>query len=548
MRIKRYTIAIVGSVLLISATIVTNDRLFEISKNLELFAQVFKDLNTNYVDEVDPSSLMKIGIDAMVASLDPYTNYISESQVESYRISDDEKYQGIGASLIVIEDRIYLDAPQSGGPSQIVGMTAGDEILSVNNVPVKGKTAAEVNSVLRGAAGTTVIVTVKKLLSAENKTYTVKRDEVNISNVPYSGFVSDGVGYINLTTFTANSTANISKALKKLKADNPDMKGVVIDLRFNGGGLLREAIGIVNLFLPKGEEVVFTKGKMKDKDQSYKTFAVPEDLDLPIVVMVNGKSASASEIVAGVLQDMDRAVIIGQRSYGKGLVQNIFDLSYNSRLKVTISKYYIPSGRCIQGVEYKNGEPMDISDSKRSKFKTKNGRDVLDGGGITPDVRLTKVTHPEILDALLDQKMIFEYANKFVLKQDSIKNMDEFTFSTAQYEDFLGFLKSKKFDFKISGEQYIDSLTSKNIASTNLNQSVKDELNSMKKKVQDIKSKELTIQKESIIHELEKEIVSRYFYQEGRTKIGLKRDSEIQEAIKLLNNRGDYNKLLKIKS
>lgn len=548
MKFKKYTIAIVGSIILISATYVTNDRLFEISKNLELFAQVFKELNTNYVDEVDPGTLMKVGIDAMVASLDPYTNYISESEVESYRISDDERYQGIGASLISIEDRIYLDAPQSGGPSQIVGMTAGDEILSVNNVPVKGKSAAEVNSVLRGAAGTTVNVTVKKLGSKETKTYLVKRDEVNISNVPYSGFVSNGIGYINLTTFTANSSANILKAMKKLKAENADLKGLVLDLRFNGGGLLREAISICNLFLPKGEEVVFTKGKLRDKDQSFKTFAVPEDLDIPIVVMVNGRSASASEIVAGVLQDMDRAVIMGQRSYGKGLVQNIFDLSYNSRVKVTISKYYIPSGRCIQGVEYKNGEPMDIPDSKRSKFKTKNGRDVLDGGGITPDVRLSKVTNSEVLDALLNQKLIYEYANKFVLNQDSIKNMDEFNFSAAQYEDFLGFLKSKKFDFKISGEQYIDSLTVKNLASTNLNEAVKDELNTMRKKVQDIKSKEMSIQKESIIHELEKEIVSRYFYQEGRTKIGLKRDGEIQEAIKLLNNRGEYNKILKIKS
>jgi carboxyl-terminal processing protease len=377
-----------------------NDRLFEIAKNMELYSSVYKMINTHYVDEIDPNTLMKTGIDAMVSSLDPYTNYITESQVQSYRISDDEKFQGIGTSVYKIENKFYLSNVLEGGAAQEAGLKAGDEILLLNGTALTDKSENDVMSLLRGAPGTNVGLVIKVNETGKEINLTLKRDEVKISNVPHGDIVADGVGYIQLTTFTENASANISKAYKNLKDKDENLKGLMIDLRQNGGGLLREAVNICNLYIPRGREVVTTKGKLRDKDNVFRTMMTPEDLDIPLVVLVDGRSASASEIVSGVLQDYDRAVILGQRTYGKGLVQNFFEVGYNSRVKVTISKYYIPSGRCIQGVEYANGDPVDIPDSKRSKFKTKNGRTVLDGGGVTPDVKIEKPVLSNLMKAL----------------------------------------------------------------------------------------------------------------------------------------------------
>ncbi len=543
--LKPWVLLIVG-LSCISATVYTNDRLFEIAKNLELFANVFREVNTNYVDEVDPGTLMKIGIDAMLNSLDPYTNYISESQVQSYRISDDDRFQGIGTSFMPIDGKIFIAAPLSGGPAHEAGLRAGDELLNVNGVAVKGKTVEEINAIVRGAPGTEVNVTVQKhTTDAKIEELRIKRDEVNISNVPYSGFVDNGYGYINLTTFTENSSVNIAKALKKLKDEDEQMKGLVIDLRHNGGGLLREAIAICSLFLPKGEEIVNTKGKQKEKDYAYKTMGTPEDLDMPIVVLVDDKSASASEIVAGVLQDMDRAVIMGQRSYGKGLVQNFYEVGYNSRVKVTISKYYIPSGRCIQGVEYANGEPMNIPDSKRSKFKTRNGRIVLDGGGITPDVKLPKATLSPVTLALLQKGLIFEYCNNFIKKQKDSLDLDKFAFT--EFDDFINFVKKNNFKYTIDGEAQLDSLMSVTASNDALAGNIKSEMNNIKNKIESYKQQEMLSHKQEIIHELEKEIASRYGFQKGRTKMNLKRDEEVVSAINLLKNNGEYKSLLKQK-
>ena len=537
-------ILIVCGLATISATVYNNDKLFEIAKNMELFANVFKEVNNNYVDEVDPGSLMKIGIDAMLNSLDPYTNYVSESQVQSYRISDDDRYQGIGSSFINLDDKVFIAAPLSGGPAHEAGLRAGDQLLSVNGVLVKGKSLDEINTIVRGVSGTDVNVTIQKADSGKQEELKIKRDEVNIPNVPYSGFVSDGIGYINLTTFTENAGANIAKALKKMKNKDENMKGLVIDLRNNGGGLLREAIGICSLFLPKGEEIVTTKGKHKDKDSAYKTFGIPEDLDMPIVVLVNDHSASASEIVSGVLQDMDRAVIMGQRSYGKGLVQNFFEVGYNSRVKVTISKYYVPSGRCIQGVEYANGEPMNIPDSKRSKFKTRSGRTVLDGGGITPDVKLPKPTIGLVTQQLIKQGIIFDYCNEFVKKNTD--SLDLSIFSFAKFDDFASYVKKKDFKYAIEGEKQLDSLIAITSSNPTLSALLKLETSSLKTKIENYKQQEIAGHKTEIIHEIEKEIASRYDFQEGRTKMGLKRDDEVAKAIALLNDSNEYKSLLKL--
>lgn len=521
------------------------DRMFEISKNVEIFVNVFKELNKNYVDEIDPAELMRIGIDAMVSSLDPFTNYISESQVERYRISDDERFQGIGASIVLAEDKIMITDLMEGGAAVTAGIKAGDELLTINGEVLKGKEAEDIQTMLRGIAGTPVKLEIKRHGSGKTEVVNVERGEVNIPNVPYAGVVSDGIAYIHLTVFTDNAGANIQKELKRLKREAGDsnaIKGLVLDLRYNGGGLLREAVNICNLFIPKNAEVVFTRGKVKEKDQSFKTLAIPYDLDIPIAVLINKKSASASEIVSGVIQDRDRGVIIGQRSYGKGLVQNTFELGYNNRVKITTSKYYIPSGRCIQGVEYKNGEPVDIPDNKRSKFKTLNGRTVLDGGGITPDVKLPAHEMAEVTQALLDQKMIFLYTNDYILKHDSIKNIDDFSFTA--YDDFLAYLKKKNFSFNKEAEKEINLLQEKCSKNADLKATIGAEIKAMKDKLESEKAKDLVKFKDEIVVELEKEIISRYFYQKGKTKIGLKRDKEVDEAIAILKDQAKYNSLL----
>lgn len=521
------------------------DRMFEISKNVEIFVNVFKELNKNYVDEIDPAELMRIGIDAMVSSLDPFTNYISESQVERYRISDDERFQGIGASIVLAEDKIMITDLMEGGAAVTAGIKAGDELLTINGEVLKGKEAEDIQTMLRGIAGTPVKLEIKRHGSGKTEVVNVERGEVNIPNVPYAGVVSDGIAYIHLTVFTDNAGANIQKELKRLKREAGDsnaIKGLVLDLRYNGGGLLREAVNICNLFIPKNAEVVFTRGKVKEKDQSFKTLAIPYDLDIPIAVLINKKSASASEIVSGVIQDRDRGVIIGQRSYGKGLVQNTFELGYNNRVKITTSKYYIPSGRCIQGVEYKNGEPVDIPDNKRSKFKTLNGRTVLDGGGITPDVKLPAHEMAEVTQALLDQKMIFLYTNDYILKHDSIKNIDDFSFTA--YDDFLAYLKKKNFSFNKEAEKEINLLQEKCSKNADLKATIGAEIKAMKDKLESEKTKDLVKFKDEIVVELEKEIISRYFYQKGKTKIGLKRDKEVDEAIAILKDQAKYNSLL----
>lgn len=524
---------------------VENDKLFEISKNIELFINVFKELNNNYVDDLDPSELMSVGINAMVSSLDPFTNYITEAQVERYRLLDDARYQGIGLKLVKIGEKVFIADPLEGGTGHKAGLHAGDEVLRINGEPVAGKTEENLNNAIRGVVGTPVKLSLIKFGTAKPEEISIERGEVDIPNVPYSGFVSGDIGYINLTVFTENASANIKKAYKSLKKTNPELKGLVLDLRYNGGGLLREALSICNIFTPKGEEIVTTRGKIAERDQSFKTIETPEDLDIPIVVLVNKKSASASEIVSGVLQDLDRGVVMGQRTYGKGLVQNTFDLGYNNRIKLTTSKYYIPSGRCIQGVEYKNGEPIDIADSRRSKFKTKNGRTVLDGGGVTPDVKLEAHEQAPFTKALLDQHIIFEYASQYVQQKDSVKNIDNFNF--LEYDDFIKFAKAKSFTYKASGETDLAALENSIKTDKTADQTLLNDISGLKSKIESRKVDDFTRFKDQVIDEIEKEIISRYFYQEGKTKISLKRDKEIVEAINLINDTARYKKILNLR-
>ena len=529
-----FALILIGS---LAATTIDNDKYFEITKNIEIFVNVYKQLNFNYVDEIDPGELMRIGIDAMVGSLDPYTNYISENQVERYRINTDNKYNGTGAVLSMVDDYYTVLEAFEDSPALEAGLIAGDQIRAIDGLSTYQKPLDDLNRIIRGAPGTDVNLSIYRPSTKESLEVVLTRGDVAIPNVPYSGIVRDNVGYIKLTTFTGGASKNIGKALNDLKEEDENLKGVIIDLRDNGGGLLIEAVDICGLFLPSNTLVVSNKGKVKDRDQSFKTRRAPMDVDIPIAVLINKSSASASEIVSGTLQDYDRGVLLGQRSFGKGLVQNTQEVGYNNRVKLTTSKYYIPSGRCIQGVEYDKGVPVDIPDERRSKFKTKNGRTVLDGGGVTPDVKLPAKEEGELLKALKEQHIIFKFVNEFVAKKDSISAAGSFQFE--DYKSFTDFVKKIGFTYQTQAEKDMDQLK----ASTS--EAFNKELKSLSQKIE--KEKEAAFEKEKadIIKEIEQSIVGRYYFQAGKAHQALNNDSEVLEAIRILTTPSEYKAILK---
>ncbi len=518
-----------------------NGSYFEITKNIELFANTFKELNTQYVDELDPGKLMKTGIDAMMKSLDPYTNYYSESQVEGFRYITEGKYNGIGVRFRLRDDYIMIMAPMDGSPAQKAGLKAGDMIMEVDGKSAKGKTEDELNSILQGFPGSEVTLKISRPATGE-MTLSVKRDEVNTKNVPHFEEISPNIGYIALTTFTKNAANNILDALKDLKSDNPNLKGLILDLRDNGGGLLNEAVSICNIFVPKSEEIVSTRGKVKDRDMVYRTTMNPSDEKIEIVVLVNKMSASASEIVSGALQDLDRAVIMGQRTFGKGLVQNFREIGYNARIKVTTAKYYVPSGRCIQAVSYVNGEPVPVADSLQATFKTRNGRKVKDGGGVQPDVEIPITDKTDLMKALDDKLMIFDFATDYVNKNPT--PVDVKTFSFIDWDAFLKFLKDKKFTYESKTEHLLSQLKTE-AEKSKMFSTVQNEYSNLKNKIESEKQKDLAANKDRILSLLSGEIASRFYYEKGRVQVKLKNDNEIKDAVELLNNPAKYNKILK---
>ncbi len=538
---KRYLIiaGLAASCLGISF-VTTNDRIFEISKNIEIFINIFKELNANYVDQIDPGKLMRTGIDAMVGSLDPYTNYISESQVESYRITDDARYRGIGAKVDIVDGELTIMEPYEGSTLAEAGIKAGDIVTKIGGSSTKGLSIEEANKILRGVGGTNLKVTIKNRQGVEED-HSLERANVNLKNVPYYGFVEDGIGYIALTTFTADASKNIAKGLKDLKKENPSIKGLILDLRNNGGGLLREAVNISNLFIPRDQLIVSTRGKLEENDKEFKTVGNPVDLDIPITVLINKKSASASEIVSGVIQDLDRGIIVGQRSYGKGLVQNTKDVGYNSRVKLTTSKYYIPSGRCIQSVEYENGEPKDISDSARSKFKTKNGREVLDGGGVTPDVKLPAPVIPDVVEKLTQNHIFFKYVNKLVANSNDSLALEEINFT--DFSDFKTFVQNLNFKYISQTKSELDKFDS-NIEKSEYYDALSNELASIRAKIESNESNALDAHKEDILIEINKELAARYHYEKGKIYSTLDQDDEIKVCVDLLLDEAKYNALL----
>lgn len=525
----------------LTAFIEGDNKQFEISKNLEIFTNIYRELNSNYVDDVDPARLMRIGIEAMLETLDPYTNYISESDIESYRYMAEGRYDGIGANVRKMGDYVTIVDPYEGGPAIAAGLKAGDMIIAVEGKDAKGKKTDEVNDILKGFPGTDVNITIRRPGEDQDREVTVKRDEVAVKNVPYSGMINKDIGYVVLSTFTNSAGKNVENAIRELQKDNPDLKGLIFDLRNNGGGYLREAVSISNLFIPKDEVVVTTKGKVRDRDRSFNTTDHPLVPDLPIVILTNKYTASASEIVSGVVQDLDRGVILGEKTYGKGLVQNTVDLDYNSKLKLTTSKYYIPSGRCIQSVNYKDGEPVDVPEEQRAVFKTRAGRKVLDGGGIIPDVLTGDKNQAAIVRFLLDNDLVFHYATGYHQNHPDIGPAKDFKFT--DFEDFVKFVHNKQIDFKTKTEKELDELL---VAADedHFTELLQTSISEIRSKITQDKADDLQENKDEIISLLEREIVGRYHYQTGRTEKTLQNDTDIKLATEILTQSDVYNRYL----
>ena len=519
---------------------------FEISKNIEIFTNLYKELNTNYVNELDPAKLMRTGVEAMLNSLDPYTNYISESDIEGYRFITEGKYNGVGASFDKLNDDVLVTEIFEKSPAQKGGLKAGDRIVAVDGKKAGGKSIEEVGDALKGSAGSSVELTVSRMQTDGSfKTQRIKltRDEISEQNVPYSGLVGDHVGYIVLTTFTREAGDNVRKAFTDLKAKDPKLKGVILDLRNNGGGLLNEAVNICNIWLPKDQLVVATKGKVIEWDRSFKTLNAVDDEQMPITVLVNKGSASASEIVSGTLQDYDRAIIMGQRSYGKGLVQNIYDIGYNSKLKITTAKYYTPSGRCIQAVKYENGKHVDIPDSLRAAFKTKNGRPVLDGGGIKPDVLLPRADDFGLMRALKEKFILLDFVTKYTLTHDSASLGAPENYRFTDFEAFTDFVNKSGFKYENESEKYLKKLKEE-VVKEKTDVTLSSEINALDDKIKMEKKNDLMRHKEDILHEIEKEIVARYYFERGTIQTNLRNDEEIKSAVSLFNDAQKFKTLL----
>ncbi|MEO6190302.1 MAG: S41 family peptidase [Saprospiraceae bacterium] len=516
------------------------DKYFEIIKNIEIFSNVYKEVNANYVDGTNPSKLMKVGIDAMLNALDPFTNYFSEAQVEDYRLSVEGKYNGIGAKGKKIGSYIVISEVYKDYPAFKAGLKIGDQILSVNGLDAKDKQAEDLYQIMRGIPKSEVILGIRRPGLNEKLDIKLIRDEVNIPNVPYSGMVNDSIGYLCLTTFTESAGKNVQSAVSKLKAENPRLKGLIFDLRENGGGLLGEAVNVCNTFIPNGTLIVSTRGKEKEYNASYKTQMPATDENIPIAILINKNSASASEIVSGAIQDLDRGVLIGHISYGKGLVQNTKETGYNSRVKFTTAKYYIPSGRCIQSVRYENGEKIKLSQDKLAEFKTKNGRKVYDAGGVKPDIEMSETENPPVVQKLLDDNWIFNFCTEYSLNNPAPTDAKTYVFNN--FESFITYLHKNNFDDHSELENKLKILEDQ--AKTEKRDDIDVELITIKSKLDQIQWTDIAKYKGLITNIIEEELVNRVFFESGKLQNRLQHDPLINRAAQVLNDPIEYNKIL----
>jgi len=545
-----YIILIAGffiSATTITTTLVSNkndDNYFEITKNIRIMASVYDNINTFYVDEPEPGNLMKKGIDAMLRSLDPYTVYIPESDIEDYRFMTTGQYGGIGAMIKTQENHVVISEPYEGFPTDKAGIIAGDILLEIDGKSVIGKTTKEMSSILKGGAGTTLHVKYER--GGVVSETTITREVIKIPSVPYYGMIDDEIGYVKLTSFTSTASMDVGKALQFLR-DSSGMKKVVFDLRGNGGGLLHESVNIVNFFIPKGETVVSTKGRLTDLNRDYKTSNSPFDEDMPIVVLVDDYSASASEIVSGSLQDFDRAVIIGMTTYGKGLVQQTKDLNFGSKVKLTIAKYYTPSGRCIQKLDYAHrdagGTVSEVADSLIKTFTTSNGREVKDGRGVEPEIKIEPGVYSKLTSVLVLKNYVFNYATEYKRKHSEIAAANKFSLSDADYNDFIAYLGDKEIKYTTDSEEMLEEL--KEVAKDEKYYGDSEsEFNALLAKLKPSLKDDMIRYKDEIIELVENEIVSRYYYQNGRVEASLKKDPFMKEAKDVLKNQERYKSIL----
>ena len=530
-----------------ATTLISNnndDNYFEITKNIRIMASVYDNINTFYVDEPEPGNLMKKGIDAMLRSLDPYTVYIPESEIEDYRFMTTGQYGGIGAMIKAQDSCIVISEPYEGSPTDKAGVIAGDILLAIDGKSVVGKTTNEMSAILKGGAGT--ILNVKYERDGVTSETVITREVITIPSVPYYGMIDAEIGYVKLNSFTSTASSDVVKALKYLK-DSSGMKKLVFDLRGNGGGLLHESVNIVNFFIAKGETVVATKGRLTDLNRDYKTVNTPFDEEMPIVVLVDDYSASASEIVSGSLQDLDRAVIIGMTTYGKGLVQQTKDINFGSKVKLTIAKYYTPSGRCIQKLDYANrddrGTVSEVADSLIKTFTTKNGREVKDGRGVEPEIKIEPMNYSKLTSVLVFKNYIFNYATDYKRAHSEIDAASTFSLSQTDYDNFITYLGDKEIQYTTDSEEILQEL--KDVAREEKYYGDSEiEFNALLVKLKPNLNKDMVRYKDEIIALLENEIVSRYYYQNGRVQASLKNDPYMKEAKEVLQNQVRYRSIL----
>jgi carboxyl-terminal processing protease len=518
---------------------------FEVIKGMELMDLIFQHLEMYYVDDTQPGKMSKTAIDAMLKELDPYTVYYHESNMEDYRLMTTGQYGGIGALIRKMNDYVYIAEPYEGNPAEKAGMKAGDKILSIDGKDMKGKPTDEVSAALKGPKGSTIQVKVLRN-NKETLIIPITRDEIKLPDVPYSGMLDDKTGYIKLNSFTQTAAADVKKAYLELQEKG--MKELVFDLRGNGGGLLIEAVKIVNFFVKKGQIVVTTKGRIAEENRVYKTLENPLDTNIPLVVLIDGGSASASEIVAGSLQDLDRAVIVGSTSFGKGLVQRTFDLKYGSKVKLTIAKYYTPSGRCVQKLEYyerAEGErPKEIADSLIKVFKTTNGRDVIDGRGIVPDIEIEEKEYARLTSMLVYYNLIFNYATDYYFEHPSIAEPGKFKLSDADYNRFKQMVLKDTFNYSTASEEMLKKMK-KTAEDEGYYDDLKAEYEALMNRVHPSKERDLEKFKAEILEILENEIISRYYYQRGRSIDAFRTDEYVIKAKEIFKNTKEYNTILK---
>lgn len=532
----------------VNANAQTKKNNFEISKSIDIYNNVLRQLNMYYVDEIDPAELNENAINAMLEGLDPYTVFISESQIEDVKLMTTGEYGGIGAIIQYFDGKSQISEPYEGFPAAKAGLIPGDIFLEVNGIDVTGKNTSEVSELLKGTPGTIVKLKMQRPGEKEPFVKELKREKIKIDNIPYYTVFDNGIGYAILSQFTKDCARELKDVIVEMKK-NQELKGFILDLRGNGGGLLAEAVDIVNMFVPKNKLVVYQKGKVAEHNYNHYTQHEPLDLDIPLVILVNEGSASASEIVSGSIQDFDRGVIVGQRTFGKGLVQNIFPMSYNTQIKVTVAHYYLPSNRCIQEIDYskkkKNvADTLAKNDTLGKAFHTANGRVVYEGHGIQPDVKIEPTMASTITMNLYAKNLFFKYANKYYREHKSIKSAKDFQISDTEYEDFMQFVKDEGFTFTSQSEKEIKELERVAKLEGYL-EDIQPMLDEAKAKIEVEKTKDLLDNRSEIEEMLEAEIVSRYYYQKGRIIATLDDDPELAKAFEVILNQEEYNNILK---